>query len=133
MTSRRELLKVAAAAPAAKGRMEKWTRSRDEMIACTGWHVLASIARQDNRLTDAYFTGYLEAIESKIHVSKNWVKHAMNNALISVGVRNPALEKKAIAAAKRIGRVEVDHGAGVGLELGLLDRLLDLLEQAHLL
>ena len=34
----------------------------------------------------------------------------MNNALISIGVRNPALEKKAVAAAKRIGTVEVDHG-----------------------
>jgi len=48
--------------------------------------------------------------ESKIHASKNWVKYAMNNALINIGVRNPALEKKAIAAAKRIGEVQVDHG-----------------------
>ncbi len=34
----------------------------------------------------------------------------MNNALINIGVRNPALEKKADAAAKRMGTVEVDHG-----------------------
>jgi hypothetical protein len=49
-------------------------------------------------------------VESKIHTSKNWVKYAMNNALINIGVRNSVLEKKAIAAAKRIGVVEVDHG-----------------------
>ena len=104
------LSNVVAGAPSAKGRMEKWTVSKDEMIACTGWHTLASIARQDNGLPDAYFAKYLETIESKIHTSKNWVKYAMNNALISMGVRNPALEKKAIAAAKRVGRVEVDHG-----------------------
>ena len=104
------LSNVAAAATSAKGRMEKWTVSKDEMIACTGWHTLASIARQDNGLPDAYFAKYLKTIESKIHTGKNWVKYAMNNALISIGGRNPALEKKAIAAAKRIGGVEVDHG-----------------------
>ena len=104
------LSNVAAAAPSAKGRMEKWTVAKDEMIGCAGWHTLASIARQDNGLPDAYFAKYLQTIESKIHSGKNWVKYAMNNALINIGVRNPALEKKAIAVAKRIGRVEVDHG-----------------------
>ncbi len=101
---------VAAETASAKGRMEKWTTSKDEMIACAGWHTLASIARQDNGLPDTYFAKYLQTIQSKIHTSDNWVKYAMNNALISIGVRNPALEKKAIAAAKRIGEVEVDHG-----------------------
>jgi|SRR5829696_7030149 len=36
--------------------------------------------------------------------------YEMNGALIAIGIRNPALEKKAIAAAERIGKVEVDHG-----------------------
>jgi 3-methyladenine DNA glycosylase AlkD len=101
---------VAAEAKSATGRMEKWTTSRDEMIACAGWHTLASMARQDNGLPDAYFAKYLKTIESKIHTDKNWARYAMNNALINIGVRNPALEKKAMAAAKRIGVVEIDHG-----------------------
>ena len=104
------LSNVAAEAPSARGRMEKWTVSRDEMTACAGWHTLASIAREDDALPDSYFVNYLETIESKIHTSKNWVKYAMNNALINIGVRNAALEKKAIATAKRMGPVEVDHG-----------------------
>ncbi len=65
---------------------------------------------QDNGLPDAYFEKYLGIIESKIHSDKNWVKYAMNNALINIGVRNRILERRAIAAAKRIGRIEVDHG-----------------------
>ncbi len=101
---------VAAEAPSAKSRMKKWTTSKKEMVACTGWHVLASLAREDNGLSDAYFDRYIKMIESKIHKSDNWVKYAMNNALINIGVRNAALEKKATAAAKRIGKVEVDHG-----------------------
>jgi hypothetical protein len=34
----------------------------------------------------------------------------MNGALIGIGIAKPALRNKAIAAAKRIGKVEVDHG-----------------------
>jgi hypothetical protein len=34
----------------------------------------------------------------------------MNQALICIGVRNSRMEKKARAAAKKIGKVVVDHG-----------------------
>jgi 3-methyladenine DNA glycosylase AlkD len=104
------LSNVAAEAPSAIKQMEKWTKARNELIGCAGWHTLASIARQDNDLPDGYFEDYLGIIESDIHSSKNWVRYAMNNALINIGVRNPKLEKKAIATARKIGRVEVDHG-----------------------
>ena len=104
------LSNVAAETPFAQKQMEKWTAARDEMTGCAGWHTLASISRQDNGLTNAYFEEYLKTIETKIHSSKNWVRYAMNNALINIGVRNPKLEKKAVAAANRIGKVEVDHG-----------------------
>jgi 3-methyladenine DNA glycosylase AlkD len=100
---------VAAEAPSGKARMEKWVASKTEMVACAGWHTLASISRQDNDLPDAYFVKYIDAIESTVHTSKNWVKYSMNNALINIGVRNAALEKKAVAAAKRIGTIDVDH------------------------
>jgi len=104
------LSNVAAEAPSAKKLMEKWTSAKNEMRACAGWHTLASLARQENGLDDAYFEAYVEKIEARIHRSENWVRYAMNNALINIGVRNPKLEKIAIAAAVRIGTVEVDHG-----------------------
>ncbi len=104
------LSNVAAEARSAKKQMEKWTAAKNEMIGCAGWHTLASISRQNNGLPDAYFEKYLGIIESRIPSGKNWVKYAMNNALINIGVRNPNLERKAIAVARRIGRVEVDHG-----------------------
>ena len=49
-------------------------------------------------------------IEKTVHTGKNFTKNAMMMALIGIGVRNSKLEKLAIAAAKRIGKVEVDHG-----------------------
>lgn len=101
---------IAAETPHANKLMEKWTASTKEMIGCAGWHTLASIARQDNSLPDTYFEKRLATIESTVHTSKNWVKYAMNNALINIGVRNTKLEKKSIAAARRIGKIDVDHG-----------------------
>lgn len=104
------LSNIAAETPWAKKLMDKWTSARNEMLACAGWHTLASIARQDNGLPDACFEKYLAQIETGIQSERNWVKYAMNNALINIGVRNPNLERRAIAVARRIGRVEVDHG-----------------------
>ena len=61
-------------------------------------------------LPDEYFERFLSTIERDIHESQNRVRHEMNSALIAIGIRNPALEEKALAAAARIGKVEVDHG-----------------------
>jgi hypothetical protein len=61
-------------------------------------------------LPDSYFEDRLKEIEEGIHTGKNQTRHAMNGTLIAIGIRNPKLEKKAMAVAKRIGVVEVDHG-----------------------
>ena len=104
------LSNLAAESPVAFKRMEKWTKSKNEWISVTGWHVLASLARENEDLSDGVLGGYLERVEAEIHGAKNYTRYAMNNALISIGIRNPKLRKKAMAAAKRIGKVEVDHG-----------------------
>jgi 3-methyladenine DNA glycosylase AlkD len=96
--------------PLVKRKMEKWTRSKGEWTGQAGFQLLSHLAMQDETLTDDYLEGYLRIIESEIHGRKNRVRHSMNGALISIGLRNPKLRKKAIAAAKRIGKVEVDHG-----------------------
>jgi len=43
-------------------------------------------------------------------VPSGGIAYQMNGALISIGGSMPALQKKALAAAARIGKVEVDHG-----------------------
>lgn len=94
----------------AREKMEKWTHSRDEWIGQAGWSLLAHIAMQDADLPQNYFESYLEIIRREIHERPNRTRHAMNNALIAIGIRNDSLRKKALAAAKAIGKVEVDHG-----------------------
>jgi hypothetical protein len=72
--------------------------------------VLSLLAVRDEELEDEYFENHLRTIESSIHKAKNRVRYGMNQAVISIGVRNPKLTKLALAVAKRIGKVEVDHG-----------------------
>lgn len=96
--------------PFAKAKTRKWTRSSKEFVGAAGWNVLARLARRDPELTDKEFEDYLVTIETEIHGRKNRARHSMNSALIAIGIRSPKLERKALAAAKRIGKVEVDHG-----------------------
>lgn len=100
---------LAAKCPTARKRVEKWTRSKSEWVGVTGWHALASLAR-DEAVPDDVIDGYPERIEAEIRTAENQTRYAMNNALIAIGISRSKLRKKAIAIAKRIGKVEVDHG-----------------------
>jgi 3-methyladenine DNA glycosylase AlkD len=96
--------------PVARRKAEKWIKSRKEFVGQAGYNVLAQLALKDRELPDAYFAEHIERIEEKIHNSPNRTRHAMNNALISIGMRSSVLEKMSVAAAKRIGKVAVNHG-----------------------
>lgn len=91
-------------------KVEVWMKSKDEWIGCFGWSLFARLARLDAPFSEESLEDYLEIIERDIHKAKNRVKHSMNSSLISIGVRNEKLQKKALAAAARIGKVDVDHG-----------------------
>jgi 3-methyladenine DNA glycosylase AlkD len=101
--------KLAIQSPLAQKKFEKWCDSKSELLGQAGWMMLAqAVANQE--LPDSYFESYLETIERDIHRRKNRVRYAMNNALIAIGTRNDQLQKQALAVAKKIGKVEVDHG-----------------------
>ena len=95
----------------AHARADKWVRSEDEWIGRAGWAILASLAlAEPSSAWNSYFKSHLDLIERDIHRAKNFTRHAMNNALIAIGIRNNALKNAAQNAARRIGKVEVDHG-----------------------
>ena len=58
--------------------------------------------------------GYQQAtvgeIEKTIHTMPSAQRDSMNHAVIAIGCRDASLRKAAAAAARRIGKVEVDHG-----------------------
>ncbi|KAA0797047.1 DNA alkylation repair protein [Bacillus tropicus] len=105
------LMTAICTSPIAIERMEDWTKSDDEWIGRAGWSLLANIAIKNKTLQDDFFSPYLEEIKENIHNEKNRKKEAMNSALIAIGIRNEDLEQTAIEIARKIGKVQVDHGA----------------------
>ncbi len=101
---------VVARAPIALERMAQWVGADEDHVARCGWSVMAQLAQHDGAIADAAFTPYLAVIERRIHDAPNSTREGMNRALIAIGGRSDALAAPAIAAARRIGPVTVDHG-----------------------
>ena len=104
------LADFAARTADAKAVAERWIESEREWVGRAGWQVMARLAMKDRALPDAYFEPFVARIEAGIHQAQNKTKDAMNNALIAMGMRGAGLAANVMAAARRIGRVEVDHG-----------------------
>lgn len=103
------LSNVAQRSPMAVKMMRKWMAFKSEIVANAGWMMLAGIARENpGWLTKKEYRDFLKTIEQEIHDVPNRVRHAMNAAVISIGSHTD--EKSAMATAKRIGQVLVDHG-----------------------
>ena len=102
---------IVARSPIAEKTMRAWMSSTDESAREMGYSVFAVRLRDDpGSIGDADAEKVLATIEKEIHRSPNWARYAMNSALIAIGVAKPALSKKAMDTARRIGKVEVDHG-----------------------
>ncbi len=101
---------LAAEGPLGVQKATAWLESRHEAVRCCGWNLVGQLAMNDEALPDAWFLAHLERIQTTIHTAPNGERDPMNSALISIGGRNAALRKAAAAAAKKIGKVEVDHG-----------------------
>ena len=95
----------------ARSRAEKWITVRSEWQVATGWHLMGQLAADPNGVfSDAEAAALLQRIEAEIGGERNRVKHSMNFALIQMSTRSAAMCKSCVAAAKRIGKVVVDHG-----------------------
>lgn len=100
-----------ARSPIVNEKMSAWMKSSKEQVREAGYALAAARLKQDpGAVSDSEAEKMLKTIEAEIHSSPNRARYTMNNAVIAVGVYKPSLRKKAVAAAKRIGKVEVDHG-----------------------
>ena len=101
---------VASQVPGLRARMERWIKSARDWTAQAGWDLAGILATRDPELHHGFFLDLLDRIEREIQRAGNRTRHAMNGALIAIGLRNAYLRDAATAAAARIGPVVVDHG-----------------------
>lgn len=107
-----DVARLVTATPWAAELSAKWCSASRESEQVLGWSVIAVLAMEEPESDDIdeLLATCLDVIESKIHTSLNYTRYAMNGALIAIGGRNAALKKRALTAANKIGRVDVDHG-----------------------
>ena len=107
----------------------KWCAAKNDYLSATGWSAIAVLALShdhddhdhapgepcdhdhgDDEALEELFATCVAAIEANIHTAPNHTRYAMNGALIAIGGRDVKFKQLALIAAKRIGKVEIDHG-----------------------
>ena len=101
---------LAAEGPHAAAKAARWIGAADPWERSAGWSLLGHLALVDTTAPEAWFEAGLDTIARTIHSAPNDHRDSMIRAVISVGCRNEALRQHALATARRIGKVEVDHG-----------------------
>jgi hypothetical protein len=90
----------------------KWIDSKKPAIAATGWATLTGVigVTPDEDLDIKAVKQLLKRVQKEIHTAPDEVRYNMNGFVIGVGAYVAPLLDDALAAAKRIGKVEVDMG-----------------------
>ena len=101
---------LAARSGVARPLADRWRKAKAEYRSAAGWHVVGGLSAPGTDVDDEWLRTCLAEIRTGIHAAPNRTRNAMNSALISIGGYRPALRNEALAVAKAIGKVEVDHG-----------------------
>ena len=92
--------------PFAWDKARQWSTSRHEFVKRAAFALMAGLTVHDKDAPDARFLQLLPLIEAGAHDDRNFVKKAVNWALRSIGKRSQALNRAAIASAKRLALSE---------------------------
>lgn len=103
---------AAAESPFALELARKWMDDDREMVAVCGWSTYAGYMSitPDEELDLQEIRGLLKRVEETIHGERNRVRYAMNGFVIMAGSAVSDLHDEALAAADRIGKVDVNVG-----------------------
>ena len=103
---------VASEHPDAFSLAKKWIDSPKEGIAISGWNTLGALAATvpDEKLPVKEFSALLDRVAKTLKSAPDDVRYAMNSFVIACGTYIAPLADKAIATARKIGKVEVDMG-----------------------
>jgi len=84
--------------------VDKWAKAKDEFGKRAAYALIWSLSVHDKAAGDAPFLKGLALIERGAADERHFVKKAVNMALRAVGKRNAALNKAAIAVARRLAQ-----------------------------
>jgi hypothetical protein len=90
----------------------KWIDSKNEQVARAGWNTLGALAVTipDADLPVTHFGQLLDRVVRDMSKAPDSTRYSMNHFVIAVGTYVAPLGTKAIATARKLGKVEVDMG-----------------------
>ncbi len=90
----------------------EWINSPNENIAVAGWNSLSGVIsmKADADLDLEKIKILLQRVENEIHTTRNMIRYAMNNFIITVGGYVLPLHETAKSIANNIGQVIVSMG-----------------------
>ncbi len=92
--------------PHAWEKASQWANSPKEFVKRAAFALMASLVVHDKSAPDAEFLRFLPLIERGAHDDRNFVKKGVNWALRCIGKRSLALNKAAVATARRLAASE---------------------------
>lgn len=93
-------------APFAQKKIRRWASSKREFVKRAAFAMIAGLAVHDKIAADEHFERYFQLIKRASTDERNFVRKAVNWSLRSIGKRNRRLNRKAVAAAKAIARID---------------------------
>jgi 3-methyladenine DNA glycosylase AlkD len=100
--------------PHAWGKVERWSKDRDEFGKRASFALLACLGAHDKAAPDQSFLDSFPIIESGAIDDRNFVKKAVSWALRAIGHRNPTLHAEALKLAQRLADSEAASARWVG-------------------
>jgi 3-methyladenine DNA glycosylase AlkD len=92
--------------PYAYEKVRHWAGQEKEFVKRAAFSLLAGLAVHDKKATDQVFIDLLSLLITHAVDDRNYVKKAVNWALRNIGKRNLSLNKKALATAYEIQKIQ---------------------------
>jgi 3-methyladenine DNA glycosylase AlkD len=100
------LLNLFDRTPFARAKAVDWSFRDEEFVKRAGFVLMARLATVDKKAEDAVFLEFFPHIRRGAEDGRNYVKKAVNWALRQIGKRNLNLNRKAVAEAEAILRMD---------------------------
>lgn len=85
---------------------KEWPKRKEEFVRRAGFALMAYLACHDKKAKDKDFLKFFPVIKKYSTDERNFVRKAVNWALRQIGKKNKNLNKKAIALAKEIQKID---------------------------
>lgn len=101
-----QVTELFARTPYARKKIREWAKRDEEFVKRAAFAMIAELAWHDKAATEAEFEPFFKLIEQVATDDRNFVKKAVNWALRNIGKRNRRLNRRAIAVAREISRLD---------------------------